>query len=65
MSLKYGIEMVKFMNNCYWIISEEDGQGMVEYSLILVLLVLSCIVGLELLGKVTYNLYNVVATKLP
>ncbi|TWH77027.1 hypothetical protein LY60_03503 [Sedimentibacter saalensis] len=53
------------MNNCYWIISEEDGQGMVEYSLILVLLVLSCIVGLELLGKVTYNLYNVVATKLP
>lgn len=57
--------MVKFMNNCYWIISEDDGQGMVEYSLILILLSLVCIVGLELLGKVTYNLYNEAATKLP
>lgn len=54
------------MNNIFhFIIDEEDGQGLVEYSLILALLILICIVGLKILGESTLKLYNESETRIP
>ena len=41
-----------------WFIQNEDGQGMVEYTLILVLAVLVVIGAVTLLGNTTFELYN-------
>ena len=42
---------------------EEDGQGMVEYAFILVMVVLVVLITLILLGNQTRNLYSNIATQ--
>lgn len=42
----------------------EEGQGMVEYGLILVLIAVVAIIGLTVLGHTTDNLYSNVANLL-
>lgn len=44
---------------------EESGQGVVEYALILALIVLTVIVGLNVLGEATNNLYEEALNKMP
>ena len=41
-----------------WIASDESGQGMVEYALIFVLLILIALVGLNSLKDGIVNMYN-------
>ena len=48
-----------------WFIKNEDGQGMVEYSLILVLIALVVIGALTLLGETTNELYNKATNSFP
>jgi len=36
----------------------EDGQGMVEYAFILVLIAMAVLLGLQVLGHTTSNLYS-------
>ena len=49
-----------------WLFSEESGQGMVEYGLILVLISLAAIGALGLLGKNAITpMYNKIEEKFP
>lgn len=48
-----------------WFIKNEDGQGMVEYSLILVLIALVVIGAVNLLGDTTGELYNEAINLIP
>lgn len=47
--------MKKFLN---WLKSEESGQGMVEYGLIIVVVALVAVIGLGLLGGKLNTLFN-------
>ena len=46
-------------------LSNDRGQGLVEYALILVLVALAVIAGITTLGNKTNNVMSNVATKLP
>lgn len=48
-----------------WFIKNEDGQGMVEYSLILVLIVLVVIGAVNLIGETTAEFYNKATNSFP
>jgi pilus assembly protein Flp/PilA len=37
---------------------DDEGQGMVEYAFILVLIAMAVLIGLQVLGKATNNLYS-------
>lgn len=50
--------------NVEWFIVNEDGQGMVEYSLILVLVAMAIIGALSLLGGATNQLYEDAISKI-
>ena len=52
-------KILKFIN------SEESGQGVVEYGLILALIVLAAIIGLNILSETTNSLYGEVVNKMP
>lgn len=45
------------------IIADESGQGLVEYSLILSLLVLAVVGGVIIFGESVYDLYEIVKEK--
>lgn len=44
---------------------DEEGQGMVEYGLIIALVAVVAIVGLALLGPQIRDLFNAISNKLP
>ena len=48
-----------------WLVSEDSGQGMIEYSLILALVAIIVIGALRILGEGTYTLYNESLSKMP
>jgi pilus assembly protein Flp/PilA len=48
-----------------WLVIEESGQGMVEYSLLLALVVIVIIGAVTIVGESTYNLYNETISKMP
>lgn len=52
------IKIIRFIKN-------EDGQGMVEYSLILLLVALAVVVTLGLFGQTTVQLYQKVVSGIP
>jgi pilus assembly protein Flp/PilA len=43
---------------------DEDGQGLVEYAFILVLIAMAVLIALQVLGKATNNLYSNIANGL-
>ena len=47
-----------------WLANEEDGQGMVEYGLILALVAIVAMVALEPIGNAIKATFNDVTTKL-
>lgn len=53
--------MKKFLN---WLKSEESGQGMVEYGLIIVVVALVAVIGLGLMGGQLNTLFNGLVAKL-
>lgn len=50
--------------NLKWILSEESGQGMVEYGLILALIAVACIAALTTLGGNIRTLFEGLASKI-
>ena len=51
-------------NMMNWIANEEEGQGMVEYALILALISIVAIVALKALGGTVNTKFNEINTKL-
>lgn len=47
-----------------WVIKNEDGQGMVEYSLILALVAMAVIGAVSLFGEATNQLYEKAISKM-
>lgn len=55
--------MIKLINN---LIAEEDGQGLVEYSMIIVLVALAAILSIYMLGETLLtNYYELIANIFP
>jgi pilus assembly protein Flp/PilA len=52
-------------NKLVFLKNEEAGQGMVEYSLILALIVLVCIAAVKLLGENASEFYNNATNQIP
>lgn len=58
-----GNKMIKLINN---LIAEEDGQGLVEYSMIIVLVALAAILSIYMLGETLLtNYYELIANIFP
>lgn len=54
----------KVLQSWLWLRSEEKGQGLVEYALILVLIALVVIVALKMVGTTTNKVFSNINTKL-
>lgn len=48
-----------------WLIRNEDGQGMAEYTLVLALTILAVIGAVDLLGNITNQLYQKSLSDMP
>ncbi len=56
--------MVEWLRNLR-LVQQEEGQGLVEYALILILVAIAVVIALTLLGPTLGNIYNDIVSSIP